>query len=308
MRPCDRGWKRPGCRGDWSRSRDHPTVVMDVAHNELSAQVLAEALRAQFGADRRRLILVVGLSRHHDPEPFLAPLAALRPALLIATAPAFRPRPASDVAAAARRLDMPNVQIVETGVTDAVRAALSQAGPDDLVCLTGSFYTVGDVPPALWSELLSEISNHAKGTSLMLPHQGVVALTVSSSRSSSRWAFWSVFCAAKRSIRRCNDGRALDLVERPPPSREGVEPERDRVPTATLTSSPAPLESPPAAPGRAPRRRRSCRRGPAAGRRGWPRRRTGAERRCPTLAVEDLTPGHLVLRQERRQRAPVLIQ
>ncbi len=135
-----------------------PTIVVDVAHNELSALVLAEALRDQYGADERRLILVVGLSRHHDPGPFLAPLAARHPALLVATQPAFRPRPALDVAEAARRHDFLNVQVVEAGVTDAVRSALSQAGPEDLICVTGSFYTVGDVPPAFWSELSSEVT------------------------------------------------------------------------------------------------------------------------------------------------------
>ncbi len=130
-----------------------PTVVMDVAHNELSAQVLAAALRDQYGADGRRMTLVVGLSRLHDPEPFLAPLAAHRPALLIATQPAFRPRPASDVAEAARHHGILNVQTVESSVADAVRSALSQSGPGDLICVTGSFYTVGDVPPLFWSEL-----------------------------------------------------------------------------------------------------------------------------------------------------------
>ena len=130
-----------------------PTVVMDVAHNELSAQVLAAALRDQYGADGRRMTLVVGLSRLHDPNPFLAPLAAHRPALLIATQPAFRPRPASDVAEAARHHGILNVQTVESSVADAVRSALSQSGPEDLICVTGSFYTVGDVPPLFWSEL-----------------------------------------------------------------------------------------------------------------------------------------------------------
>ena len=139
--------------GRLEQVRERPTVVVDVAHNELSALVLAEALRDQYGADRRKLTLVVGLSRHHDPVPFLAPLAARHPALLIATQPAFRPRPALDVAEAARRHDFPNVQVVETGVADAVHSALSQSGPDDLICVTGSFYTVGDVPPAFWSDL-----------------------------------------------------------------------------------------------------------------------------------------------------------
>ena len=153
-----RGLETAWVPGRLEQVRTHPTVVVDVAHNELAAQVLAEALRDQYGADRRRLILVVGLSRHHDPSPFLAPLSARHPALLIATQPAFRPRPALDVAAAARRHDFSNVQIIEAGVADAVQSALAQAGPDDLICVTGSFYTVGDVPPAFWSELQPEAS------------------------------------------------------------------------------------------------------------------------------------------------------
>ncbi len=139
---------------------ERPCVVVDVAHNAISAQALAEALRAQFRAKERRLIFVVGLSRHHEPEPFLAPLAALKPAGLIATQPECRPRPAEEVAQVARALALPNVTVIESSVADAVRAALAQAGPDDLICLTGSFYTVGDVPPLLWPQLLAEHHQH----------------------------------------------------------------------------------------------------------------------------------------------------
>ncbi len=132
---------------------ERPTVVVDVAHNELAAEALTAALREEFGADHRRLTLVVGLSRQHDPGPFLAPLARLRPARLIATQPAFRPRPASDVAEAARLCGIASVETVDSSVADAARAALSSASPDDLICVTGSFYTVGDVPSAFWSSL-----------------------------------------------------------------------------------------------------------------------------------------------------------
>ena len=134
---------------------DRPTVLIDVGHNELAAQALAAALRADFGAERRRLILIVGLSRQHPAGPFLEPLAALRPAALIATQPAFRPLGAAEVAVAARRWDISNVEVVPDAA-EAARRALALAGPDDLICLTGSFYTVGDVPPTLWFDLLSE--------------------------------------------------------------------------------------------------------------------------------------------------------
>lgn len=152
---------RRGLESAWVPGRlevvaEHPTVVVDVAHNEISAEALANALRSQFGAQQRRLLLVIGLSRNHEPLPFLAPLAALRPAALFVTQPACRPRPAEDVADAARSLNLPLAAVIELGVPDAVRAALAQAGPEDILCLAGSFYTVGDVPPALWTDLLNE--------------------------------------------------------------------------------------------------------------------------------------------------------
>ncbi len=134
---------------------DRPAIVVDGAHNEMASEALADALRAEFGADSRRVILVIGLKRNHDPRSFLASLASLRPALLLATEPSFQPRPASEVAEAARACGIGPVRIVPTAA-DAARAALAFAQPDDLICVTGSFYTVGDIPPALWATLLAE--------------------------------------------------------------------------------------------------------------------------------------------------------
>ena len=145
-----RGLEAAWVPGRLQQVSEEPTVVVDVAHNEISASALADALRTYFQAESRRVILVVGLSRNHDPEAFLRPLAGLNPAALIATQPACRPRPAEDIAFAAQALGLPNIATVESSVLNAVRSALNQARPDDLICLTGSFYTVGDVPPAFW--------------------------------------------------------------------------------------------------------------------------------------------------------------
>lgn len=168
MPPISDDAARRGLAGAWLPGRlqavsARPAVVVDVAHNAVSAEALAVALRDQFGADRRRLTLVVGLSRHHDPAPFLASLAALKPVRLIATAPAFRPRPAEEVADAARRLGIDTVEVVDSSVADAARAALTMLEPDDLLCVTGSFYTVGDLPPALWETLLNEYEDRTRG-------------------------------------------------------------------------------------------------------------------------------------------------
>ena len=133
-----------------------PAIVADGAHNEMAADALADALRTEYRAASRRVILIVGLKRNHDPYPFLGPLMAVGPDVLIATEPNFQPRPAQEVADAARRYHLPDVRVAEGGPVDAARLALSMAGPDDLICVTGSFYTVGDITPACWAELLSE--------------------------------------------------------------------------------------------------------------------------------------------------------
>ena len=148
-----RGLETAWVPGRLEQVLERPTVVLDVAHNEISALALASALRDQHGADTRRLILVVGLSQNHAPEPFLEPLTALHPARLIATQPAFRPRPAEEVAEAAKALGFTSVEVVGSSVADAVHFALAQSEPDDLICVTGSFYTVGDLPPEFWSQL-----------------------------------------------------------------------------------------------------------------------------------------------------------
>ena len=150
-----RGLEDAWVPGRLEQALERPTVVLDVAHNEISALALASALREQYGADTRPLTLVVGLSRNHAPHPFLEPLLSLRPARLIATQPAFRPRPAEEVAEAAEALGFAAVDTVESSVADAVRFALALSGPDDLICVTGSFYTVGNLPPEFWSQFAS---------------------------------------------------------------------------------------------------------------------------------------------------------
>jgi len=138
-----------------------PAVVVDGAHNELAAAALAKALREddllpRDGERPRRLILVVGMSRNHAPATFLEPLLALKPAAVIATQPVFHPRDPREIASIAADAKVDVVRVVDSSVVDACRAALAMSTADDIICLTGSFYTVGDVPPDTWIDLLRE--------------------------------------------------------------------------------------------------------------------------------------------------------
>jgi len=150
-----RGLETAYLPGRFERVSDNPIVIVDVAHNELSARILAQSLIEGYAADRRRLVLVVGLSKNHAPDTFLPPLLALRPSLVIATEPKFHPRNADEIAEVARSQGFEAVRIVRESVRAAVLEALRAAGSGDIICLTGSFYTVGDIPPSEWPELIA---------------------------------------------------------------------------------------------------------------------------------------------------------
>src|SRR5579872_6253735 len=128
-----------------SRTPDGPLVVLDGAHNALAADALRPALDALRREERiTRTILVVGMVGGHAPDGVLA---ALAPGVerIIACQPAWkRAQPAEEIAAAARAYGG-DVRVVES-VPEAVASALAAADGDTLVLVTGSFYTVGEVP------------------------------------------------------------------------------------------------------------------------------------------------------------------
>ncbi|MDH3706425.1 MAG: Mur ligase family protein [Acidimicrobiia bacterium] len=122
--------------------RREPVVVLDGAHNPESMRALARTLRDEFvaAADRR---LVVGMLGGRDPEELLVALEAPLAELVIVCRPESpRAEDVAGVAAAARRLGC-RVEEVRS-VADAVDRALALSTDEDLVAVTGSFYTVGE--------------------------------------------------------------------------------------------------------------------------------------------------------------------
>ncbi len=122
-----------------------PVVVLDGAHNALAAAGLAEsasALMEQYGTNR--LLLVIGMLTGHAPDGVLAPLAPMAERVYVSQPNWKRAMPAEEVAAAAR-LFSHNVDVFPS-VREAATRALADAEAGTLVLVTGSFYTVGEVP------------------------------------------------------------------------------------------------------------------------------------------------------------------
>ena len=131
--------------------KHNKTLILDVAHNDDGARVLADALQAELSAAGTipRSTLVVGLSRSHNAEPFLGILAPLFEKIIV-TAPAFRPKPAHETrhAALLAGANEDAVSLVEPA-GEAIAQAWDDAPRGGVVVVTGSFYTVGETPQEL---------------------------------------------------------------------------------------------------------------------------------------------------------------
>ncbi len=139
----DEGLSLVSMPGRFEVLHHQPLVIIDGAHNPAGADVCAEVFFADFDPVGSRR-LVVGTLRSRDP---LALLSALRAdefdQVICCTAPSPRGLPAESLAEVARNMGCDDV-VVRESVAEACNRALSDAGSDDAILVTGSLYVVGE--------------------------------------------------------------------------------------------------------------------------------------------------------------------
>ncbi|MBN1285654.1 MAG: bifunctional folylpolyglutamate synthase/dihydrofolate synthase [Anaerolineae bacterium] len=145
-----------------------PRVVLDAAHNAESACRLRDALRDLF--PHKRLFLIYGASVDKNITGMFEALLPMIHHLILTQAVHPRAHEPSDLAELACAVD-PTVETSCIGVVaKAVEHALSLAGPDDLICVTGSLFVVGEVrdmyglPPCSVAKLDVEPSKPVGGS------------------------------------------------------------------------------------------------------------------------------------------------
>ncbi len=126
--------------------KDHPPMLIDGAHNPQAAAVLAEYLRKALDL-YSRIILIMGIMNDKDREGIMKPLLPLASEIIF-TAPGYgRAASPETLAAEARGLGY----LVQTALTvaDALNLAERLYSQGDLIVVTGSFYTIGEVKEVL---------------------------------------------------------------------------------------------------------------------------------------------------------------
>jgi dihydrofolate synthase/folylpolyglutamate synthase len=124
-----------------------PLLVLDCAHNVASAEALVATLLSTFPPVRRWLIFA-GSGDKDLPGMFRVLAPHFAHAFLTRYAGSARGMPADELAALLRRAaNLPHT--VCPMAPDAWRAARAAAGPDDLICITGSVFLAGELRPLL---------------------------------------------------------------------------------------------------------------------------------------------------------------
>ena len=118
----------------------HPRLLLDAAHAPAAALTLRDALSRHFRY--ARLWVVLGMASDKDVEGFAAELSPLAPTVLVTHAPS--PRALSPEDLAARLTPILGPPTLTPDVSAALDEVRRLASPDDLVCVTGSVYVVGE--------------------------------------------------------------------------------------------------------------------------------------------------------------------
>ncbi|HVB97397.1 MAG TPA: Mur ligase family protein [Chloroflexota bacterium] len=133
--------------------RQEPLVVLDGAHNPDKMQALVEALTTLY--PKRPLTAVLAFKRGHHLEATIAPILPCLRRVILTTFDAAtdfgrgQAVDPSEIAAVCVHLAPDLPRLVEPDPLNAVRLAIGEAGPNDVVCVTGSLYLVGAVRPSL---------------------------------------------------------------------------------------------------------------------------------------------------------------
>ncbi len=123
----------------------HPLVLLDGAHNPDGAARLAEVISNDLDFDR--LVLVVGILEDKDMERMLRILLPLADTVVVTQSSEERAAPARRLAELVKRMGYDCVVVEEIG--QVVKFARTLAAVSDLVCITGSLYTVGEARAAM---------------------------------------------------------------------------------------------------------------------------------------------------------------
>ncbi|MBU0693648.1 MAG: bifunctional folylpolyglutamate synthase/dihydrofolate synthase [Candidatus Omnitrophica bacterium] len=144
-----RGLKKTRWPGRLEIVRRSPLIILDGAHNQPAARQLKQSLE-EFLKKKAGLILVIGILKDKEIEKIVKELVPLAFKVVVTVPRTSRAALPEDICKVAVKYNQ-NVTVVRE-VEAAVRESLNEAKKDDIICVTGSLYTIGEARQFLMEE------------------------------------------------------------------------------------------------------------------------------------------------------------
>jgi dihydrofolate synthase / folylpolyglutamate synthase len=128
-----------------------PLVILDGAHNRGAMKILAEGLRENFLY--QRFFLIIGIMKDKDIRGVMSQIVPLADFVFLTRAEYER---SAEPEVLKTHLGETQVACrLFTGIPQAMDQALQEAGPEDLICITGSLFVAGEAR-AYWEQGLKK--------------------------------------------------------------------------------------------------------------------------------------------------------
>jgi dihydrofolate synthase/folylpolyglutamate synthase len=125
----------------------NPLVILDGAHNIAAMERLVETLLGDF--TYKRLIFILGILSDKDIQQMLLLLLPRADVILATKSESPRACDSAKLDEMISNLDYQGIHMVIDTVEEAVQKAREIASPKDMICVTGSLFTVGEARTAL---------------------------------------------------------------------------------------------------------------------------------------------------------------
>lgn len=122
--------------------QNNPTLILDGGHNPNGVKIMQQSLEEIFSY--HRLILVLAIFADKDYKKMIQILAPTADLIITTKAKNLRATPPQIIAKEAAQYIDKNKIIVTESIPQAIRCALSNSKENDLICITGSLYAVGE--------------------------------------------------------------------------------------------------------------------------------------------------------------------
>jgi dihydrofolate synthase/folylpolyglutamate synthase len=119
----------------------NPMILLDGAHNPSGANVLVETIKNDF--EYNRLILVIGILSDKNIKEILKTMVPIGNSIVLTKSKNLRACEPIDLKNKIEELGLHKRIVIKDDIVTAVRYAKSVAKKDDLICITGSLFTVG---------------------------------------------------------------------------------------------------------------------------------------------------------------------